>query len=212
MKNLSTKIKERYELSAVQHMTDFNNLESILKNKKIFSKNSVESENIEVEDISNKSVQRGRAETIIDCTNKPLHDYVPLYWGKKTPMVSILRDRYDTLIFLMFSTNLLIDNDCVVCDGNARDEGSEFTEYKDIDDLDCLDATSINTVKYRNVPEIKRCKQAELLVQNELSLDHLAYIVCFSNRVKTKIQQLLATHCINCRVYVGRSNYYYLDS
>ena len=158
-------------------MTDFENLKSILSMEKILSKNQLSKANKAYVDISDPSVQDGRSKIIIPCTQKPLHDYVPLYWGRKTPMVSAIRGKNKTLIFLMFSTNLLEDCHCVISDGNARSDGTIFREFLAIDDLAILDPKCINTVKYADDAEVKRRKQAELLILDCLPLKHLRYIV-----------------------------------
>ena len=209
MTSLSDQINKKYELSRVLHMTDLDNLESILGEGAILSHNEVTKKALSFEDISNESVQCGRANITIPCTNKPLHDYVPLYWGRKTPMVSALRKRNETLLFLMFSTNLLAEYDCVISDGNARSRGTTFKTYTKLSDLDILSPKDINTVKYAYDEAVKRRKQAELLILNRLPLKHLLYIVCHSAMVKTKVEALLTTHSAKIGVYIGAGNYYY---
>lgn len=208
--SLSNDIKAKYELGDVLHMTDLQNLESILSRKEILSHNQVTHLGLAIEDISNASVQDGRSTKTIPCSGKLLHDYVPLYWGKKTPMVSTLRDRNETLIFLMFSTNLLSDYSCVISDGNARSAETTFVNFTHIDDLNILYPKDINTSQYANDSDVKRHKQSELLVLNKLPLKHLLRIICFSESVKSAVEKLLTTHGVNCGVYIGKGNYYYL--
>ena len=207
--DLRKQINDKYELSKLQHMIDFENLESIFKAGKIHCKNMMTSHGINYTDISNESVQDGRSKIVISCTGKALHDYVPLYWGQKTPMVASLQSRNESLIFLMFSPNLLINHQCVITDGNARSLRTKFKVYQALTDLNMLDPKSIKTLKYAHDEEIKRRKQAELLVLDFLSLKNLLYIVCFSNVVKTKIEALMTTHGINYGVYIGAGNYYF---
>jgi hypothetical protein len=212
MRSLSEQIQHRYELKDVQHMIDINNLESILIDGYIYSKNTMMSLHKQYFNISNSSVQEGRSKILIEKTNQNLHDYVPLYWGRKTPMVAALQKQNESLIFLMFSTNLLNDYSCVISDGNARSDLTNFKSYQDIDDLRILNAKNINTVKYASSQSTKRLKQAELLVLEKLPLKHLSYIVAFSEKAKHQITQLLTTHSIHSHVYVGASNYYYLGA
>lgn len=210
MTSLSQLIKTKYQLGDVYHMTDVENLDSIFRNKMILSHNKIDSMGVGFTDISNPSVQEGRANIVVPVSGKQVHDYVPLYWGKKTPMVSAVRDRNTTLVFLMFSTNLLAEYDCVITDGNARANGTVFRNFSQIDDLDILNPADINTFKYGHDLEVKRRKQAELLVLNELPLKHLSYIVCHLGPVKSKVEELLATHGLTSRVYIGAGNYYFV--
>ena len=211
MSELSNKIQYKYELGNVQHMTDFDNFESILSIGKIYSKNKMNQLSKDYVDISNISVQSGRSKITLECTEKALHDYVPLYWGKKTPMVAALQHQNESLLFLMFSTSLLNDYECVISNGNARSPDTSFQVFIELNDLDLLNPRSINTVKYASNQVTKRHKQSELLVLNELPLKHLQYIVCYSSVVKNKVEKLLTTHSVNCRVYIGAGNYYFLE-
>jgi hypothetical protein len=207
--NLSDQIKLKYELGDVLHMTDLANLESILSRKAILSHNKVLSQQIKIKDISNNSVQIGRASIVVSSSGKPLHNYVPLYWGKKTPMVAALQNMNQSLIFMMFSTDLLGEYECVIADGNARSNETVFVNFTQLNDLDVLNPKDINTLKYAANPEIKRRKQAEILVHNELPLKYLRYIICHSVDVKLTIEGLLTTHGVKCGVYIGRGNYYF---
>ncbi len=209
MTTFSDQIRSKYELGEVQHMTDLQNLELILRELAILSNNQIKKKSIQILDISNQSVQCGRANITIPCTSRPLHDYVPLYWGKKTPMVSALRSQNETLVFLMFSTDLLAEFDCVLSDGNARSNGTTFKVFKQLSDLDFLNHRDINTLKFAHDDEIKRRKQSELLVLDRLPLKHLRYIICYSEIVKLKVQALLIAHGARRGVYIGRSNYYF---
>ncbi|HLD91244.1 MAG TPA: DUF4433 domain-containing protein [Patescibacteria group bacterium] len=212
MIDFRSQIRHVYELGDVQHITHLDNLKDILTDGCIFSKNQMLTLGKKFKDISSESVQTGRANITIPCSGKPLHDYVPLYWGKKTPMVSSLRKINDTLLFLIFSTELLLQYDCLISDGNARSVKTQFKKFRQLGDLDILDCKSINTSKYAYDDEIKRRKQSELLVLNNLPLNHLLRIICYSEAVKNKVETLLTTHCTTCGVYVGLGNYYYMDN
>jgi len=160
-------------------------------------------------DISNLSVQLGRSLITVPCTGNELHQYTPLYWGKKTPMVASLQEQNDNLIFLQFSTDLLEDHDCVISDGNARTSGTTFREFKEIADLEILDPKSISTVKYAHDVEIKRRKQAELLVHDFIGLEHLKCIICYNEDVKSKVTELISAHGVKCGVYINVGAYYF---
>jgi hypothetical protein len=206
---LSLMIRDKYELGDVLHMTHVSNLESILASKVISSKAKLTETNKKYTDISNSSVQDGRSLITIPCSGHELHQYVPLYWGKKTPMVASLQGQNDDLIFLQFTADLLEDHDCVVSDGNARTNGTIFREFKEITDLEILDPKSINTVKYAHDAEIKRRKQAELLVHDFIGLEHLKCIICHNEDVKSKVMALISAHRVKCGVYVNVGAYYF---
>lgn len=206
---LSVQIREKFELGDVLHMTHIENLDSILRTKAIFSKTEMDKKNQEYNDISNESVQLGRSKVTIPCTNKELHEYVPFYWGRKTPMIAALQDQNEDIIFLQFHSDILEDNECVLSDGNARSTVTHFKSFTNLADLEFLDNKSINTVKYGSKPEVKRKKQSEVLVYNFIGLENLKCIICFNEVVKSKVKALISTHGVNCGVYVNAGAYYF---
>lgn len=205
---LSEQIRKKYELGDAMHMTSVDNLNSIFNLKKICSKNSLKVLNTSCVDISNESVQSIRATKIIPTSQKLVHDYVPFYWGKKTPMVATLKDSYESLIFLLFSTDLLTNYECVICNGNAASHGTTFKTFNQLSDLDMLTPKSINTHKYASDDNIKNQKQSELLVHDFIGLEHLRCIICYTENVKKKVKELADTHRIKCGVYCNRAFYY----
>lgn len=204
-------IKEKYELAFLPtHMTHVSNLPSIFSSNGLQSINQLKIHQSPFNDISNRSVQTRRANVTVTPTGKPLHDYVPLYFGRKTPMASALRELNDSLIFLAFSFDVLQSRPCVITDGNAADANTTFRKFNSIDDFQILDPKSINTHLYAHSEEIKRRKQAELLVLDFLPIEHLKYIICPSDMVKESVDGISQTVGRRIKTYVGRNSYYYL--
>jgi hypothetical protein len=215
MQPLYQMIKQEYELGPASHMLHFENLESVINEGGLISKNSMLEKTLPFIDISDESVQSGRQDIVIGATGKPLHDYVPLYFGNKTPMVATKKDIYESLIFLRFSLDLLEEYDCVICDRNARNNDAVFRRFKSIDDLEILNPKFINTVKYakfgKDSLEYKQ-KQAELLVLNKLPLKYLHSVICSNSVVQTKVSKLLVSAGIKAHVFVNRKGYYFYDN
>ena len=84
-----------------------------------------------------------------------LHDYVPFYFGVKTPMVACNQDHNDEIAYLQFSTNLLQTPATVISDGNARSGMTKFQPFTQLSDLSILDVKAIQGVKYGADPELK---------------------------------------------------------
>jgi hypothetical protein len=208
---LETTIKEKYELAFLPtHMSHVSNLSSIFTSNGLHSINQLKNLKLAFNDISNQSVQTKRASKTVTSTGKPLHDYVPLYFGRKTPMASALRKLNDSLIFLAFGFDILENCPCVIADGNAADVNTNFCEFNSVDDLQILDPKSINTHLYAHSDEIKRRKQAELLVLDFLPIEHLKYIICPSVVVKRTVESMAQVAGLGIKTYVGRNSYYYL--
>jgi hypothetical protein len=207
---LGKEIKERFELASLpSHMTHIDNLNSILTSNGLFSVNTLNSSSLPFNDSSNASVQVIRANKTIPDTGKPLHDYVPLYFGLKTPLVSAIRNLNDSLVFLFFSFDILNDLECVISDGNAADAKTSFKVLQSIDDLDFLDPKSINSQSYAHDNEIKRRKQAELLILDFLPISYLKYVICPSDMVKMTVDTNPLMANLRVKTYVGGKSYYY---
>lgn len=208
--NLNKKIYFKYELGPIQHMTSINNLSSILEAGAIVSKNIIINEKISIHDISNQDVQTGRSTKGIPGTSYNLHDFVPLYWARKTPMGSALRDKNNEIIFLRFSTDILAKFSCYISDGNAFTADTKIKKFNEISDLDLLSPKIINAGYFAGSEEDKRIKQSEVLVFDKLPLDELLDIVCINATVRARVLDILAKYGKNYKVLVNQ-NFYFVN-
>ena len=124
-------------------------------------------------------------------------------------MVSAIRNLNDSLVFLFFSFDILNDLECVISDGNAADAKTSFKVLQSIDDLDFLDPKSINSQSYAHDNEIKRRKQAELLILDFLPIRYLKYVICPSDMVKITVDTNPLMANLRVKTYVGGKSYYY---
>lgn len=178
-------IRQRFQLGPANHMTHIENLEGILDVRGVESFNRMNGK--KYRDLSNPDVQKGRAQITIPNVNRPLHDYVPLYFGFKTPMVAVNQDRNEDLIFLRLSLDVLSMPGVVITDGNARANETKFVPYQSIDDLKILDVKAIQSVKYANNPQMKRRKQAEILIPDFLPIERVLDIICFNDTPMARV-------------------------
>jgi hypothetical protein len=152
-KSLSDTINERYQIWAAHHMTHIDNLRPILQVGELRSYNLMRGHNYR--NLANEDVQAGRSAIKVPATDKPLHDYVPLYLGFKTPMVATNQIHTEDLLYLLFSLNILSTPGSIVCDGNARARASKFYLFTSPDVFANLDVAAIRSVKYAKDPEMK---------------------------------------------------------
>ncbi len=204
---LYQQIRSRYGLGPASHMTHLNNLPTILGAGELRSYSQMRGRTYQ--NIANEDVQAGRAAKTVPPTNRPLHDYVPLYFGFKTPMVAVNQEKNEEIIFLRFSLEILQFPGVVITDGNARSNSTAFRTYSGIDDLSIVDAKAVNTVKYAHDGELKRCKQAEILVPDSLPFVHVFDLVCFSDSTRAKVLRILEEFGINKPIYVNPGWYFH---
>jgi len=74
------------------HITDYRNLASILKNGALSAHSQVASKNVSYADIAHSSIQERRSITRVkEFPYGMLHDYVPLYFATKSPMLYAIK-------------------------------------------------------------------------------------------------------------------------
>lgn len=158
--------------------------------------------------MANDDVQSGRAGIIVPQTGKPLHDYVPLYFGIKTPMAACNQHQNEDFIYLQFSTDLLQTPGTVISDGNARAGATNFREVASLDDFALLDVRAIHSVKYAGDPELKRRKQAEALIRDSVPFSAVYNIATFSISSRRRVLAVLDSFGIQKRVSVSPGYYF----
>jgi len=179
---LHIQIRQRFQLGPALHMTHIDNLSQILAAGGLKSYNAMQG--TPYTNLANDDVQSGRAAITIPVSGRRLHDYVPLYFGIKTPMVACNQDKNEKMLFLRISLDILTRLGVVFTDGNARATGRKFFRYTNIDDLSILDVAAINSTKYAGDPLKKRRKQAEILVPDFLPICEVLDILSFSETAR----------------------------
>jgi len=203
-------IRARFQLGPAIHMTHLSNLPSILREGELRSHTLMAGR--DHRSVANEDVQAGRAAKVVPLSGRALHDYVPLYFGVKTPMVAVNQDQNEAIVFLRFSLDVFLSiAGVVISDGNARSNVTRFFLFAKIDDLSVLDVAAIHTYKYARDPELKRKKQAEILVPDHLPMAQLFDIICFSVEARSRVLEILDNFGINKPVYVG-AHYYFRNT
>lgn len=118
---------------------------------------------------------------------KSVHDYVPLYFGFKTPMVACLQNMNESIVFLRFSLDILEIKGTIISNGNARSDNTLFRAFNTLNDLDFLDVKGIQSVKWAGDNEAKRMKQAEILITDSLPISMLLDVICYSENARQKV-------------------------
>ena len=187
-------------------MTHIQNFRDILESGELSSYNQMRGKSYF--NLANEDVSAGRSAISINITDRPLHDYVPLYFGFKTPMVAINQKFNEDLIFLRFSLDILSLLGIIITDGNARTHHTRFRRFQSLEELSFLDVHSIRTVKYAYDKEVKRRKQAEILVPHKIPISQILDIICYSKKSKNRVVTLLEKFVIKKLVLV-RPGWYF---
>lgn len=131
----------RSPVNHLYHLTHIENLESIL-HRDILPKNKIDEKDLPAKDISDPDVQKRRADRAIPTPSKKVlfvHDFVPLFFVPKTPMLFVRKDQQDNLCLLNIDSEMLLVDESypwglfqsIFCDGNiASSRTKSFWAWK----------------------------------------------------------------------------------
>ncbi len=129
-----------------------------------------------------------------------LSEYIPFYFGPRSPMLYVIQHGYnnvrrqnpENIVYCVIRLSDLIENDidCVFCDGHALDAYTEFYDKSHLKNIDNLIKYEDVYAKYWNSDsdlDLKRRKEAELLIKTDLSPKYIRGFVVYNNKAKEKL-------------------------
>lgn len=160
-------------------MTYIDNLASIIQNG-LLSHNEAYRQGLIEADISDPNVQDIRATTIDPFYNRPLHDYVALYFSPRNPMLYRRREIQEDIVILGLDPHLLSDPNIIFTNGNAAASGTTY--YTGISMLEHLPWKSIRERSWTDIEDGKRIKCAEVLVYPRIDPSRILVVFCYSQK------------------------------
>lgn len=157
------------------HETKIDNFVKILRNQKVICRNDLD---CSFTDIANKEV--------IEQTRKAVKKFVRFYYFKNTPSNYIFnKNNPSDLVFLVFDWKITAYPNAFFMDGNA---GSKYSKEYDVSelfsgklkfdiDLDEISRRGPYDSCSREGPEIKRKRNAELLIYKSIDLKYLNKVI-----------------------------------
>ncbi len=162
----------------ILRLTHIENLPTILSREGLHSSNKTPFDQFPYKPIHNPNIQQKRHIQIIPCGPKgTLHDYVPFYFGRLSPMLFQIHtkqipccpDGQEKVIYLVAHVQEIIENNMkyVFSDGHGI---ARFTKYFDnIVNLDKIDFQIVNQKQWADDEsdrDRQRKKQAEFLIHD----------------------------------------------
>jgi hypothetical protein len=175
---------QRHGIDYLYHMTYINNLASIIRNG-LLSHNEAYRQGLIEADISDPTVQDIRANRIDPFYNRPLHDYVPLYFSPRNPMLYRRREIQEDIVILGLDPHLLSEPNIIFTNGNAAASGTIY--YTGISMLENLPWNSIRARNWTDIEGGKRIKCAELLVYPRIEPSLIQVVFCYSQKHREMI-------------------------
>ena len=201
------------------HMTHVNNLAAIIQSGGPAATAVLEREGVQVTSIAYSSIQAQRAAKIVPCgPGGCLHDYVPFYFGKKSPMLfTISRGNVacvggqDSLVHLVSTAQAVAAAGLgfAFTDGHGIMNYSDF--YDDLDQLDEVDWDIMGATYWHDTAadgDRKRRRQAEFLVRDRFPWRLVTDIVVRTESVRGVVGDMIRGLTHRPRVSVDQNWYY----
>lgn len=178
----------------VYHFTSINNLESIISDG-LLSTNLKIKNGVSHENIANNEIQERRKTMNVNCGPKGvIHDYVPFYFAKRTPMLlNIVKskniDQID-IVFLAIPIEKIIESNVIFSNASANTVVPP-SFYDNPKDLKNLDWEIIDSWKWTYHDDERHKKMAELLIHGQLESSDISHIVVWNKNFRNHVKGVL---------------------
>ena len=190
------------QLKYAFRLTHIDNIQYIMRNGLVRASSPFRNENYV--SIGDSQVIQIRKEK--EVLGHHLSDCLPFYFGPRSPMLYVIQHGYngvskvkpENIVYCVVRIDDIIKNniDCIFTDGHAL---STLTNYYNKDELANLDSI----VKYKDVYsafwndendlDLKRRKEAELLINGDLPIQYLRGLVVYNEKAKEQLVGLGVT-------------------
>lgn len=147
---------------------------------------------------------------------KTLGDYIPFYFGSRMPMLYVIQKGFngvtpvspEQIVYCMSSVQKMIDLDLefVFTDGHAVDALSTFYNPSNAHQIETLlDFKAIKAQWWNEDLDLKRRKEAEFLIQNDVPSEAIIGYVVYNENAQIQLVKL----GIPTEKIVIRPNYYF---
>ena len=178
------------------HFSHLDNLPGLLKTG-LLANNHPKFPEAGIRSIASSEIQERRSKMKVTCgPGGCVHDYVPLYFGTRSPMLlGVINakniDQYEILYF-EFPIGLVEKQNAVFSDASAN-TAAPPSFFFDAADLDKLDWNAINSLKWGSPNDAFRHRRmAELLIHQELPLIAASRCVVWNEDVKKDVEKIVA--------------------
>ncbi|MBP9993428.1 MAG: DUF4433 domain-containing protein [bacterium] len=180
-------------------ITHIDNIPHILRNGIVKADSPLRDDNYV--SIGDQQVIRVRTEMAVD--DRRISDYIPFYFGPRSPMLYVIQHGYNgvqsvepwNIVYCVIRLDDVVNNniDCVFTNGHALSKITTFFPKECLIGID-------NIVKYDDVYssqwdietdiDLKRRKEAELLIKNDLPPQFIKGFVVYNEEAKQKMMMM----------------------
>lgn len=166
--------------------------------------------------IGDQRVIRSREETVINGCR--ISDYIPFYLGPRSPMLYVIQHGYngvpriepEKIVYCVIKLDDLISNniDCIFTNGHALNNLTSFYRQDDLIRInELIKFEDVYSVQWNSEVDIdlKRRKEAELLIKNDLPARFICGYVAYNEKAK---QALIALGIDENKIVVSPTYYF----
>ena len=138
-----------------------------------------------------------------NCCNKiDLTQYIPFYFGPRSVMLYVIQNGYngvkkqkaEDIVYCVIRINDIITNNisCIFTDGHALSAITRFYKQEELPQLNSLLSYNDVYTRYWICEEdidLKRRKEAELLIEKELSQEYICGYIVYNQKAKDKLSE-----------------------
>lgn len=202
------------------HFTSIQNLESII-NHGIFSTNQKITRGIMHVNVAEEGIQRRRALMQVPGTNgRCVHDYVPFYFAKKTPMQQavLYKKNVDQQFIIYLSVSVLLMETragayYTNASANTDVPPTFYSGNHHSDQLDQLDWQTIDSARWGYDDDAQRHrKMAEFLLPDHVPLHEVNQIITFDRSISDCVREIFQSKgVVPPNVVEAGGEHYYLE-
>ncbi len=181
--NPSERILNHFNISYLYHMTHKSNLENILRNG-LLSHTQARTGLNQV-DIANNQVN-SRREKREPIHNRSIHEYVPLYFNPKNPMLYV-QNAQGEIVILAIDKNILLHRNSIFTDGNAASNSTRF--FSSVKQLKELNWACIKGEYWNDFDDGRRIRCAEVLAYPRVETSAIKKIYTNNSSIRNFAQE-----------------------
>lgn len=195
-------------------MTHIDNMPHILKCGIVKSTSHNRSDNYI--SIGDSKVIAARKYKVVNNVN--IYDCIPFYFGPRTPMLYVIQNGYngvaqtepDKIVYCVVRLDVLIRDkiDCLFTDGHALNGLTKFYTNNNLPNIDeIISYDDVAAVWWNNETDIdlKRRKEAELLLLDDLPFDKISGFVVYNEKARRQLME----YGVADTMVVVKPNYYF---
>ena len=185
------------------HITSIENLPSIVDSGGLKSKNRLLAEETGHRNIAYGHIQERRAQCEVPCAaGGCLHDYVPFYFGPRSPMLYAIHggyvDGYDDgqqpILHLVTKASMILEEELSFAFTDRHAALTYASFFEDVKDLDKVDHDLMRNEYWHDTddhPQRKERRQAEFLIYRFLPFDVIGAIGVINEETKAQVLDAL---------------------